>query len=149
MLIGDVNLVNLLGDDFTYEREYLWGVRFAWWNHTVVQVGDEMIWQETLFGGYRVHLLFAPNWWLWNSSAWRIENILIDGYGQYPGGGARTPVFDIQVYAAWYPGPSFPYITFDCQPNNGSTSFVKMPPADPTWYREYFIPPPSDLFYVP
>lgn len=130
---------------FAAQRSYLWGVAVGWWDMTIIQVGTHTILREIPYGGYKLHILFNPYWWVWNSSAWTLDTIITDIYAEDPGG-MIVNAGNIDIFTAWTPEPNIPELRITCQPNGGVYAHQAFPPAPTSWYTKYWKDDPASPF---
>lgn len=116
-------------------RFYIANLVVQWADQFVVQCGQNLILQETLFGGYRAHISFHS--WLWNFSGRtaQVNDLWETFYIEPPGGGA--PITPGSYALQWTFGGSdhLPDILINFAGWTSMTTTNPLPPAAPGYWQ--------------
>lgn len=140
---------NPVGDDFLIERSYISDLSFTWWHMCLIQDGRTFIVRETEgFGGYRVLMRFKEAFWNWNSSGWRMADIIEDWYAMSPVD--DTPITCPDVYWRVQWGYQFNnyLLAFSLLGEAGISTGQKLPPSPTGWYKPFAPRNQPDVWQV-
>jgi len=119
----------------------------GWTPSVILSYGRVTVLKETVFGGYETTISFKEQWWDWNSSAWRFEDIFEDYYVRDPGGTILPNAGSIVFRLGW----ASPYvrraIVVDA-PGSPYTEYraFSLPPAPPDYWIQNGVPAPNTPF---
>jgi len=121
-------------------RSYITRFVLDWVPHVEIQPPPNGVWQETLFGGYRLHITFKSFAWSWTTKTFSLLDMFTDVYVEPPGGG--TPLSAGLVQMAYFLDGlnDQPTIDFVNYPSSGYYTYYKTPPPPPGYYG----PPRAD-----
>lgn len=70
---------------FWSPRSYFKGVAFGWVpGYTILEEGNPFLFEEHVFGGYRLFVRFKSNWWNWQSNSYTLDYAYEDFYAIAP-----------------------------------------------------------------
>lgn len=125
------------GGQFPLIRSYLKGFVLVWQpGSTVISYGRTSVFEEHVYGGYRLVITFKDKWWNWSSNQYTPDWIVEDFYALAPG--SSTPINQGSVlvglgYDESHPSYHISFIT-GAAPD---PIWLSYPPAPPT----YWLPP--------
>jgi len=76
--------------DFRINRGTLELFGYSWLTGVMLESGRYTVIEENVFGGYRTHIRYKPEFWEWGSGLWKFSEIFEDFYITEPG--STTPI---------------------------------------------------------
>jgi len=128
-------------------RSYVDWMVHGWTPSNIVSYGRVTVLRETVFGGYETTIAFKEDWWNWQSSAWRFEDIFEDYFVRDPGG-TILPNAGVVVFRV---GWAAPYIRRSIVIDPGGFPFTQyrafdFPPPLPDYWMQNGVPAPATPF---
>lgn len=125
------------GGQFALQRSYLKGFVLVWQpGSTVITSGNPWVFEEHVYGGYRLHIKFRSEWWNWSSNRYTPDWIVEDFYATAPG--SSTPINQGGVLVG---------LSYDVDHPSYYISFITGAAPDPLWLdfpaapSTYWLPP--------
>ena len=133
--------------DFAAIRSYTDLIVIGWQDGFFVQTTNPIILQEYPFGGYKFVLKFFDDWWNWQSSAWRFEDIFEDVYAIHPTTLEIVNAGAVNVSWRSYVAPYFRSgIVLDMPAIDNHYYWMDFPPAPEEYWQRNNTPLPNRPF---
>lgn len=133
---------------FVMRRGYVWGLVFAWFDFAWLQIAQEMVLQEGVFGGYKVHAKLTGSFWTGESNSTTADALFEDFYALAPGGSTPINAGTWQVDYKIDPIYKVPVIVLASAPNDNCYQYLQLPDVNAgTWRPPFAQTPPSPFSY--